>query len=133
MSTMRNTIQRKLVLEAVQHLHNHPTADEIYQYVAESHPSISRGTVYRNLSLLAEQGEIQRISHLNAADRFDYDVTPHYHFKCTACNGVFDVALPYNFDMLQQVPNPDGFWFESYDITFSGLCPNCCTHCKTKQ
>ncbi|MDD6887427.1 MAG: transcriptional repressor, partial [bacterium] len=42
----RNTIQRALVLEAVQRLHCHPTADEVYAVVAAEHPNISRATVY---------------------------------------------------------------------------------------
>ena len=52
----RNTIQRALVLEAVNRLQCHATADEIYAEIAKEHPHISRATVYRNLNLLAELG-----------------------------------------------------------------------------
>lgn len=50
----RNTKQRKLVLDAVRQSYNHPTADEIYDAVREQDDKISRGTVYRNLNLLAD-------------------------------------------------------------------------------
>ena len=53
MTNSRNTIQRQLVLSAVRQLQNHPTADEVYQKVQKSCPTISRATVYRNLKLLA--------------------------------------------------------------------------------
>ena len=59
MTNSRNTIQRQLVLSAVRQLQNHPTADEVYQEVQKNCPTISRATVYRNLKLLAEEGEIR--------------------------------------------------------------------------
>ena len=59
MST-RNTIQRQIVLDAVRTLHSkHPTADEIYQHILHEHPGLGRATVYRNLSILSENGRIQ--------------------------------------------------------------------------
>ena len=51
-ATTRNTIQRALVLEAVQSLHNHPTSADVYEVVRARHPNISRATVYRNLGVL---------------------------------------------------------------------------------
>ncbi|MDL2323531.1 transcriptional repressor [Ruminococcaceae bacterium OttesenSCG-928-A16] len=126
MQPTRNTVQRGLVLQAVQSLRNHPTAEEIYSSITQTHPSISRGTVYRNLNLLVQQGAVRRVSHLqNAADRFDFELTPHYHFHCTGCNGVFDVEMPYQQNLLKKVQNPQGFQFESYEITFTGLCNHC--------
>ena len=67
----RRTIQRALVLSAVMELNDHPTAEEVYRYAAQRTPTISRGTVYRNLSQLAEEGTISRIPVPNAPDRFD--------------------------------------------------------------
>ena len=51
----RNTIQRSLVLEAVNKLQCHATADQIYAEIVKEHPTISRATVYRNLNLLREE------------------------------------------------------------------------------
>ena len=53
----RNTRQRRLVLDAVRALHNgHPTADDVFVEVRRHDGRISRGTVYRNLSLLSDEG-----------------------------------------------------------------------------
>lgn len=125
MSASRNTVQRQLVLETVRSMRNHPTAEEIYEMIHEEHPSVSRGTIYRNLGVLAENGEIQRVSHLNAADRFDFQLEPHYHFRCTACDRVFDIDLPYMEDLMDRVPNQDGFELQGCEVTFTGLCNNC--------
>ena len=76
----RNTRQRKLVLDAVRQSYNHPTADEIYNVVREQDDKISRGTVYRNLNLLANAGEILSIK-TPGGSRFDRTIEPHgtYH------------------------------------------------------
>lgn len=125
MPNTRHTIQRDLVLQAVQALRNHPTADEIYAYIHTRHPSVSRGTVYRNLGLLAQQGQILRVTHLDAADRFDFNFAPHHHFLCNSCGSVFDVQLPFQDSLLQQVKNTEGFLFQACHVSFSGLCPTC--------
>ena len=68
----RNTVQRSLVYEAVNRLKSHATADEIYEAIVSEHPSVSRGTVYRNLNQLAEEGEIRKILVPGGADRYDH-------------------------------------------------------------
>lgn len=121
----RNTLQRELVLQAVHRLKNHPTAEDIYHEVAAGHPQVSRGTVYRNLSLLAQQGAIQRVSHLNAADRFDFNLQPHYHFRCTACGAVSDVDTPYDDSLLARPGGAGGYLYQSCEVVYTGLCPHC--------
>ena len=102
-ATTRNTIQRALVLEAVQSLHNHPTSADVYEVVRARHPNISRATVYRNLGVLANRGEVLRVEVPNGADRYDFRNRPHYHAKCRVCGGVFDVDMPYQSDILAKV------------------------------
>lgn len=90
----RNTIQRQIVLQAVNQMHNHPTADAIYAVIAAQHPTISKATVYRNLNQLAAQGEILRVPVPTGADHFDFNIKPHYHVRCTKCGGVFELFMP---------------------------------------
>lgn len=123
----RNTIQRQLVLETVRSMTNHPTAEEIYSHITEHHPSISKGTVYRNLNLLADQGDILRVQIPNAADRFDFNTRRHYHVRCQQCGRVFDVAIPYFEHLEESIRDTDGFMLLSHDIVFSGICPSCQT------
>lgn len=125
MPTSRNTIQKQLVLSAVQALRNHPTAEDIYTYVSRQHPTISKATVYRNLGQLAQQGAVRRVSHLNAADRFDFELRPHYHCRCRVCNSVFDVDIPQQENLLARVNAPGGFLLEGYEISFTGICSHC--------
>ena len=125
MKNTRNTLQRTLVLDAVTTLADHPTADEIYSHIACTHPNISRGTVYRNLNLLAEQGKILRVMIPKSADRFDCRTDSHYHLRCDKCGGVFDVSLPYQDALHDQAGSGEDFIISSHEIVFHGICPKC--------
>lgn len=121
----RNTVQRQIVLDAVLHMHHHPTADDVFAEVAKAHPSISKATVYRNLYQLADQHLITRVRMTHGADRFDYNVMPHYHLRCRVCNEVVDVTVPYLDDvMMKAVPNEDVI-IEKCNISFDGVCAAC--------
>ena len=123
--THRNTIQRELVLETVQKLRNHATADEIYAALTKEYPSISRGTVYRNLNRLAETDKIRKISIPGSADRFDHRCVEHYHVRCMECDRVFDVDMDCFPEIENNIRDTHGFLFTGVDIIFSGVCPKC--------
>ena len=73
MATLRrNSRQRMLVYDAVKASHEHPNAEEVYQVVKQRLPDISLGTVYRNLNLLEEMGQLRRIHTGIGGDRFDH-------------------------------------------------------------
>ena len=85
--------QREVIKEFLKTRKDHPTADTVYMNVREQYPNISLGTVYRNLTLLADIGEIQRLRVGDSVDHFDADVSPHYHFVCTECGSVIDLEM----------------------------------------
>ena len=102
----------------------HPTAQEIYNMTREKDPTISMGTVYRNLNLLAEQGKILRIKVPGGADRYDGTIAPHNHAVCTRCGMVMD--YDYSFDDLNKaLLEKSGFKCEELNITVRGTCKNC--------
>ena len=114
----RNTIQRSLVLNAVNKLKCHATADEVYDEIAKEHPSISKATVYRNLKLLSDMGVIRRMEVPGGADRFDHRCQEHCHVRCEKCGRVFDVDMEYVSGLEQKIGNAHGFQFTGYDILF---------------
>ncbi|MDY5930891.1 MAG: transcriptional repressor [Candidatus Ornithospirochaeta sp.] len=125
MAKNRNTIQRNLVMEAVNRLRSHATADEVYEEVVKVHPGISKGTVYRNLNLLASKGDIRKLSFLGGPDRFDHIRDEHYHARCTECGTVFDVDMPYMPKLDDMIGDKHGFVFSGNDIIFQCICPDC--------
>lgn len=122
---VRNTIQRAVVYDTVNKLKNHATAEEIYSEVRKTHPYISKGTVYRNLSRLCEEGEIKRRRMPGEADRYDHICTDHYHGKCLKCGKIIDLEIDYipELDYFQNGEN--GFQVMSHDIVFAGYCKEC--------
>ena len=123
----RKTIQRSLVLETVQELRCHATADEIFNMIVKKHPNISRGTVYRNLNLLSDIGEIRKMGITSGADRFDHQCHEHYHARCVKCGRVFDVEMDFIADIEKNIKNNHGFKFIGHDLIFKGICHECNT------
>ena len=58
---MRYSKQRELVLQKVEQLCDHPTAEEIYDEAIKECPGLSLGTVYRNLNSLVDAGRVRRV------------------------------------------------------------------------
>ena len=121
----RQTIQYALVSETVKKMRKHASVYEIYNAIAKDHPTIGRGTVYRNLQRLSELGEIRKREIPGGADRYDFLCTDHYHVVCTKCGQVFDVDMDYMKDLEKTIKNTHGFEFTSHDIIFKGICPDC--------
>ncbi len=96
----RMTVQRRLILETLETLGGHPTAEEVYALVQERDPSLNPSTVYRTLAWLESAGLVSHC-HLDAgpdgehSERYD-PVTPveHHHFICTGCGQVIEFASP---------------------------------------
>ena len=128
MAGIKFSRQREAIITYLRHTKKHPTADMVYTHVQELYPNVSLGTVYRNLNLLAEEGEILRLTQVNGSDRFDGNTTPHYHFFCNYCNQVFDLHTT-SLEHINTLANVgfDGI-IEGHQVLFHGLCP----HCKIK-
>ena len=118
------TKQRRLVLEAAQARHDHPTADQIYLDVRKVDERISRGTVYRNLEQLSGAGALLHVK-VPGADRYDYRLDRHYHLVCTGCGAICDVPMAYQAAMDRQVMEQTGFAVARHRTIFEGLCPSC--------
>ena len=101
MSTLKYSRQREAIKNFLMNRKDHPSADTIYTCLREEYPNISLGTVYRNLSLLEEIGEISKISVGSGADHYDGDTTQHQHFICTHCNQVYDIQIK-NIDSIAE-------------------------------
>jgi Fur family peroxide stress response transcriptional regulator len=124
----RYSAQKEIIGEALARL-DHPTAAEVYQEVRKDRPRISLGTVYRNLSLMAEEGELLRLSFSEAPDRFDPNAHEHYHAACVCCGRIFDTdhTLPEGLvgEMDRAVEACTGVRVKSREMIFRGICAAC--------
>jgi Fur family ferric uptake transcriptional regulator/Fur family peroxide stress response transcriptional regulator len=121
----RRSRQREVVLEVLRSTDSHPTADWIYEQVRERIPNISLGTVYRNLRVLKDEGEILELDYGATFSRFDARTTQHYHFRCENCGRVFDIDLPEGNGLDGEVAQTTGFTVNRHRLEFYGKCNAC--------
>lgn len=123
--TLKKSKQRDMIKAFLMGRKDHPTADVIYMNVRQQNPNISLGTVYRNLTLLADIGEIQRLRVGDGVDHFDADTSPHYHFVCTECGSVIDLEMD-NIDTINDIAGANFNGKIAGHVTyFYGNCGNC--------
>ena len=122
---LRKSKQREAIIRFVRGTNSHPTADWIYEEVRKEIPDISLGTVYRNLRLLRESGEISEIDLSSTLSRFDGKPDNHYHFRCEKCGCVFDVDEPVDEEINDRIARKTGFRISHHRLEFRGLCKEC--------
>ena len=122
---LRMTRQRKVILEELRRINNHPSADELYERVRQLLPRISLGTVYRNLDVLSELGEIQRLELSGSLKRFDGNPRKHYHIRCMNCDRIDDAPLAFQKNIEDQLNGETDYKIMGHRLEFVGLCPAC--------
>jgi len=120
----RETRQRRVVYDTIKTTHNHPTADWIFEKVRTSVPKISLGTVYRNLSVLKEEGLVHEIYGNDRRAHYDAITAPHAHFICSACGGIWDVHSQTNIDW-RALKELVGCEVTEQRVEFGGVCAAC--------
>ena len=90
---MRFSHQRELILNNVKGRCDHPTADMIYESCRLVEPTVSLGTVYRNLKLLADEGLIDTLETTDKKIHYDGNVNTHLHFICQKCGKIIDLFV----------------------------------------
>ncbi len=122
---IKHSRQREAIRENLMNRCDHPTAEAVYMDIKVTFPNISLGTVYRNLTLLSELGEIQKISTSAGPDRFDGNIKPHCHFQCRHCQGLSDIPVENLEEISAHVQKNFPGIIEGNTVQFFGLCPEC--------
>lgn len=125
MKTLKHSRQRDSIMQCLRQRHDHPTADAIYSSIQGEFPNISLGTVYRNLNLLADLGEIRRLNFGNGPERFDADTHPHYHFICKKCGQVHDLPMEVSEQVDADAQRHCDGRIDSHITYFYGICGDC--------
>ena len=121
----RMTNQRQVILEEIQKVNTHPTADEVYEIVRRRLPRISLGTVYRNLEILSACGLIQKIGPLSSQMRFDGITKKHYHLRCIYCGSVEDAPIDPMENLENAICEKSNYSIIGHKLEFIGICPKC--------
>lgn len=122
---MRKTKQKEAILEVLRSTDSHPTADWVYNEVRKEIPNISLGTIYRNLRILCQMGEVLELVLCGSSSRFDARCDNHYHFRCEKCGRVFDIDEPMDKKMNDKIARKTGFDVKYHKLEFRGFCQDC--------
>lgn len=121
----RMTRQKKIILDILRSVKTHPTAEWIYQEARQQIPGLSLGTVYRNLNLLRDNGEIMELNYGSSQSHFDGTAANHYHFQCRECGGVYDLDLPLLKNIETKASGINGHQIDGHRLEFYGICEAC--------
>lgn len=122
---LKHSRQRESIRDFLAGRCDHPTAETVYQNMRQKYPNISLGTVYRNLTLLSELGEIQKLSPGTGPDRFDANTSPHYHFICRNCGTIADLKVS-GLDHINILAGQDfDGKIDGHTAYFYGTCAGC--------
>jgi len=120
----RMTPQRGRILKYLKSVCNHPSAEVIFEAVSKDMPHITLATVYRNLNILSENGEILKLM-INGEARFDGDISRHQHCYCKSCGNVSDVFYEDISDYASDRIEDSGFSVDRVHVVFYGRCKKC--------
>lgn len=87
---LKVTPQRMRVMEAIYNLNNHPTAENIIEFIRKNDPNIGSGTVYKVLETLVENNLIKKVKTDKDIMRYDGILETHHHLYCIQCDYIED-------------------------------------------
>lgn len=122
---LKVTGSRVAILDAVERNRNHPSAEDIYQELAGSHPSLSLSTVYGTLSAFVKVGLVRKLSEVDGRLRVDGTKTPHDHAICRMCGAIFDVEPDPKSVTTPPSALPDGLSVLHVRVEYDVVCAPC--------
>lgn len=122
MGDTRYSKQRELIYDALARTKEHPSAEMIFQELKPAFPSLSLGTVYRNLNFLVDEGRAICIP--STVNRYDANTKDHPHFFCISCSRMYDLDLVTD-ETLDEAVERLGYEVHRLDLIFNGICPSC--------
>jgi Fur family peroxide stress response transcriptional regulator len=116
------THQRQVIYRVLAATTEHPTPEAVYEKVRRQMPSLSLGTVYKNIRIFTEAGLLNEVSLLHASLRLDANLESHHHLVCVECKAVTDLSEQ---EIRPRGPIPEGFEVQRYNVEVLGRCAKC--------
>lgn len=121
----KSSKQRDRIMDYLSSVDGHLTAEEIYKNMKEQGEQISLATIYRNLGILEEMNLIRKVAHPQEGYCYDKTAIPHHHLHCVCCDKIYDLKMPYDATLNDQIAQLSGAVVYSHTITVEGICPQC--------
>lgn len=122
---LSNTYQRQVIYETLMGMEDHPSPEAVYEKVRKQIPSISLGTVYKNIKTFVESGFLREVSLHHGLTRLETRMTPHHHLVCIRCKAIVDLDDEDFEPVRLKKRAPDGFKVHRYSVDVIGVCKMC--------
>jgi Fe2+ or Zn2+ uptake regulation protein len=120
---IKPSLQRMAVMDYLFTHRTHPTADDIFQALYPTIPTLSKTTIYNTLKLLVENGAALGLDIDEKQTHYDGDTSLHAHFRCKNCGKIVD--LPIEKINKSNTKLLDGFVITEVNLYYKGYCNNC--------
>ncbi|MCA9176822.1 MAG: transcriptional repressor [Planctomycetales bacterium] len=125
---MRNTEQRRILIDHVFSHHDHFDADSLMDQLPSkgSKGYVSRPTVYRTLNEFVDAGLLRRFE-LDGRSVYehDYGYPDHDHLHCTSCQKLIEFQSEALTKALESVAAEQRFRVSGHRLIVSGICDEC--------
>lgn len=123
---LRLTEQRATICAWLAETDLHPTPYQVYEQISQTHPEISRATVYNTLNTLQQLGAIVELSFGADHTHYDTDPTPHFNLICLRCHAIADFAGALPLDPVRErIGRETDFEPLALRLDVLGLCATC--------
>jgi len=131
---MRVTPQRAMILQSIESLPGHITAEEVHSAVQRYSPYVNLATVYRTLDLLRSLDLVTVANMGTGATHYALHThATHHHAICRGCNSSLEFPPALLDGFMQTLETEYGFVAAANHIVIFGWCSKCrCGHDKDK-
>jgi Fur family transcriptional regulator, ferric uptake regulator len=119
------TAPRRTVVQVLENEGEHLSSNEVLELGRQTHPTLSRATVYRTLELLTELGLVRPILLGDTSQRYVASEGGHHHLVCSDCGAVLDFDRCGVDRLADSLAEQHGFQIRSHLLEFYGTCREC--------
>lgn len=131
----RLTFPRQAIVDMLEKVQGHISADEIYVKVHKKYPGVGLTTVYRTLELLAHMGVLSKYEFGDGRARYELcnKNIRHHHLICRGCGRVIDYdecageETKLMSKIEEKLSKKYSFKIDSHQLRFYGVCSKCKT------
>lgn len=122
----RNTKQKEIILDILEHNRIHPTIYEIYELAKQKYPSIGQATIYRNVNKLVDENKIIKLpSSSNDGYHYDINTASHDHLLCKRCGKIIDIFDNDYNEIFKDIEQKNKVTISKATILLEGICSKC--------
>ena len=122
-NNLKSTHQRVAILKVIEQA-GHIDIETLLSNLKESFPTMSQGTLYRNLNDLRNRGILEEVKTTKQKQKYEISKEPHIHLECIKCAKLEDFKID-TTEFVENVERSSGYKINCSQIVLSGYCKEC--------